>query len=43
MKDIYKNYRKHTLGCKKLIMYNKSKFSLDEMTIQFGKLLDKYV
>tara|TARA_Y100000992_G_C21239665_1_gene480061 strand:+ start:100 stop:1431 length:1332 start_codon:yes stop_codon:yes gene_type:complete len=43
MKDIYKNYRKHTLGAKKLAMYNKSKFSLDEMTIQFGKLLDKYV
>ena len=43
MKDVYKNYRKYTLGAKKLSMYNKSKFSLDEMTRQFGKILDKYV
>ena len=43
MKDIYKNYRKYTLPAKKLAMYNKSKFSLDEMTRQFGKILDKYV
>ena len=43
MKDIYKNYRKYTLGAKKLSMYNKGKFSLDEMTRQFGKILDKYV
>tara|TARA_B100000287_G_scaffold9193_1_gene9031 strand:- start:1110 stop:2441 length:1332 start_codon:yes stop_codon:yes gene_type:complete len=43
MKDIYKNYRKYTLGAKKLSMYNRGKFSLDEMTRQFGKILDKYV
>ena len=43
MKDIYKNYRKYTLGAKKLSMYNKGKFSVDEMTRQFGKILDKYV
>ena len=24
-------------------MYNRGKFSLDEMTRQFGKILDKYV
>jgi len=43
MKDVYKNYRKYTLGAKKLTAYNKIKFSLDEMTRQFGNLLDKYV
>ena len=43
MKEVYKNYRKYTLGAKKLAMYNKSKFSLDAMTKELGKILDKYV
>jgi hypothetical protein len=43
MKDVYKGYRKYTLGAKKLAMYNKSKFSLDGMTRELGKILDKYV
>ena len=43
IKDVYKNYRKYTLGAKKIATYNRVKFSLDEMTSQFGKLLDKYV
>lgn len=43
MKDVYKNYRKYTLNAKKLGTINKSKFSLDAMTKEFGKILDKYV
>ena len=43
MKELYKNYRKYKLGAKKLATYNRVKFSLDEMTKQFGKILDKYV
>tara|TARA_B100000780_G_scaffold271225_1_gene231926 strand:+ start:481 stop:1812 length:1332 start_codon:yes stop_codon:yes gene_type:complete len=43
MKDVYKNYRKYTLPAKKLTIFNKSRFSLNTMTKEFGKLLDKYV
>ena len=43
MKELYKNYRKYKLGAKKLATYNRVKFSLDEMTKQFGKILDKYI
>ena len=43
MKDVYKSYKKYTLNAKKLGMVNKSKFSLNAMTRELGKLLDKYV
>ena len=43
MKDVYKNYKKYTLNAKKLGIVNKSKFSLDAMTRELGKILDKYV
>ena len=43
MKELYKNYRKYTLNAKKLGAVNKSKFSLDAMTKELGKILDKYV
>ena len=43
MKDVYKSYRKYTLNAKKLGTVNKSKFSLDAMTRELGKILDKYV
>jgi glycosyltransferase involved in cell wall biosynthesis len=43
MKDVYKSYKKYTLNAKKLGTVNKSKFSLDAMTRELGKLLDKYV
>jgi len=43
IKDVYKNYKKYTLNAKKLGIVNKSKFSLDAMTKELGKLLDKYV
>ena len=43
MKDVYKIYRKYTLNAKKLGVVNKSKFSLDAMTRELGKILDKNV
>jgi glycosyltransferase involved in cell wall biosynthesis len=43
MKEVHKNYKKYTLNAKKLAIVNKSKFSLDAMTKELGKLLDKYV
>jgi len=43
MKDVYKSYKKYTLNAKKLGIVNKSKFSLNAMTRELGKLLDKYV
>ena len=43
MKDVYKSYKKYTLNAKKLGVINKSKFSLDAMTRELGKILDKYV
>ena len=43
MKDVYKKYKKYTLNAKKLGIVNKSKFSLDAMTRELGKILDKYV
>ena len=43
MKDLYKSYRKYTLNAKKLGIINRSKFSLNAMTKDFGKILDKYV
>ena len=43
MKDVYKIYKKYTLDAKKLGTVNKSKFSLNAMTKELGKILDKYV
>ena len=43
MKDVYTNYKKYTLNAKKLGIVNKSKFSLNAMTRELGKILDKYV
>jgi hypothetical protein len=43
MKDVYTNYKKYTLNAKKLGIVNKSKFSLNAMTRDLGKILDKYV
>ena len=43
MKDVYKKYKKYTPNAKKLGLINKSKFSLDAMTRELGKILDKYV
>ncbi len=43
LKDIYKNYKNYTLKAKKLALVNKSKFSLDAMTKELEKILDKYI
>jgi glycosyltransferase involved in cell wall biosynthesis len=43
IKDVYMNYKNYTLSARKLGIVNKSKFSLDAMTRELGKILDKYV
>jgi hypothetical protein len=43
LRTVYRSYKKYVGTAKKLGIQNKSKFSLDEMTIEFGKILDKYV
>ena len=43
MKDVFSSYKKYTLNAKKLGVINKSKFSLNAMTRELGKILDKYV
>ena len=43
LKSVHKTYKQFTLRAKKLAIVNKSKFSLDAMTKEFGKILDKYV
>ena len=43
MKNVYDNYKKYTLNANKLSKINKSKFSLQAMTKELGKILDKYV
>ena len=43
LRTVYRSYKKYIGNAKKLGIQNKSKFSLDEMTIEFGKILDKYV
>ena len=43
LRTIYRSYKKYTTNAKKLSIQNKSKFSLDAMTREFGNILDKYV
>jgi septum formation topological specificity factor MinE len=43
LKDIYKNYKNYTLKAKKLTLVNKSKFTLDAMTKELEKIIDKYI
>ena len=43
MKGVFSSYKKYTLNAKKLGKVNKSKFSLNAMTRELGKILDKYV
>tara|TARA_R100000995_G_scaffold74025_1_gene42944 strand:+ start:1646 stop:2974 length:1329 start_codon:yes stop_codon:yes gene_type:complete len=43
LRTIYRSYKKYTSNAKKLAIQNKSKFSLDAMTTEFGNILDKYV
>ena len=41
--DIYKNKRKYNLNSKKLAMFNRTSFSLNNMTKKFSVILDKYL
>jgi len=43
LRAVYRSYKKYTTNAKKLGIENKSKFSLDAMTREFGIILDKYV
>ena len=41
--DVRNNYKKYTLKSKKLSKVNSSLYSLDKMTVELDKILDKYV
>ena len=43
LKTMYRSYKKYTANSKRLSMQNTKNFSLNAMTINLGKLLDKYV
>tara|TARA_B100000902_G_scaffold285983_1_gene272048 strand:+ start:361 stop:1689 length:1329 start_codon:yes stop_codon:yes gene_type:complete len=43
LKNMYRSYKKYTANSKRLSMQNTKNFSLNAMTINLGKLLDKYV
>ena len=43
MKDVYENYKKYVPIAKKLSFQNRNKFSLNAMTKEFEKILDKYL
>ena len=43
MKDVYDNYKKYVPIAKKLSFQNRNKFSLNAMTKEFEKILDKYL
>ena len=43
LKEVYDNYSKYTIKAKRLAIKNQTKFSLDAMTKEFEKILDKYL
>ena len=43
VKDVYNNYKKYVPNAKKLTFENKNKFSLNAMTKEFEKILDKHL
>jgi len=43
LKDVFDNYSKYIVKAKKLSIVNNTKFSLDDMTKKFEKILDKYL
>ena len=43
LKEVYKNYSKYTLKGKKQSIMNRTKFSLDAMTIKFEEILNKHL
>ena len=42
-KDVFENYKKYVPNAKKLSYENRNKFSLNAMTKEFEKILDKYL
>ena len=42
-RKVYRSYKKYTANAKRLANQNNKKFSLDAMTVELGKILDKYV
>jgi len=42
-RKVYRSYKKYTANAKRLANKNNKKFSLDAMTVELGKILDKYV
>ncbi len=43
MMDVFKNIRKYNLKSKRQTMYNKVNFSMDKMTREFTKILNRYL
>ena len=43
LRKIYRSYKKYTPNAKRLAIQNSKNFSLDAMTVELGKILDKYV
>ena len=43
MMDVFKNNRKYVMSAKKQAMYNRVNFSMDKMTKDFRKILDRYL
>tara|TARA_B100000287_G_scaffold135312_1_gene127323 strand:+ start:246 stop:1610 length:1365 start_codon:yes stop_codon:yes gene_type:complete len=43
MMDVFSSYRRYIMKGKKQAMYNRVNFSLDKMTKDFGKILDKHL
>ena len=42
-KNIYRSYKKYTVNATKLGIQNSKNFSLDAMTVELGKILDKHI
>ena len=43
MRDVFKKNRKYAMMAKRQSMYNRVNFSMDKMTKDFGKILDRYL
>ncbi len=43
MFKVFKEYRKYNLNAKKMAVFNKTKFSLNNMTTEFENILNKYL
>ena len=41
--DVFKKNRDYTMKAKRQGMYNKVNFSMDKMTVEFGRILSNYL